>query len=85
MENLAKIFRQMLPIVIFVGLWEILARFQIFTAHNLFPPFSIVITETYTLFLKGMMTDSLLSTLFRVLIGLFVGCFLGISIGTIMG
>lgn len=85
MRNFLKFIRQILPIIVFVSLWEILARSQIFAAHNLFPPFSIVIAETYVLFAKGMMADSLFSTLCRVLIGLAIGSLMGIAVGTAMG
>lgn len=77
--------RQILPILIFVALWEILARSAIFSEHSLFPPFSAVIAETYTLFAQGMMARSLFSTLCRVLIGLCIGCVCGMAVGTIMG
>lgn len=85
MENWLKLTRQILPVLVFVILWEALARFQVFSAHNLFPPFSVVIQETYVLFTKGMMTQSLFSTLCRVLIGLLIGGLLGVSVGTVMG
>jgi NitT/TauT family transport system permease protein len=73
------------PIVMFVALWEVAARYAIFSMEQLFPPFSVVLIELYGLFQNGLMTESLLSTLVRVLLGLCLGAFSGVAVGTAMG
>lgn len=76
---------KVLPVLLFVLLWELVARCGMFTSAKLFPAFSTVLAEVYVLFKNGLMAKSLLSTLGRVLIGLFTGSVLGILVGTVMG
>jgi len=85
----AKVWSQriwkIVPVLMFIALWEIIARCGIFSLAKLFPPFSAVITEVYVLFKNGLMAESLLSTLGRLLFGLCLGSISGIAVGTIMG
>jgi len=84
-EVRSQITWKIVPVLMFVALWEIVARCGIYPLAKLFPPFSAVITEVYVLFKNGLMGESLLSTLGRLLIGLCLGSISGIAVGTIMG
>jgi NitT/TauT family transport system permease protein len=72
----------LLPILIFLILWEVIARIN---STPMFPPFSDVIIQFYQLTVSGVLGDNFLSSLTRVLIGFGAGSVTGIIIGTIMG
>ena len=74
-----------LPIVVFFGVWEVVARFGLIPGHFFFPPFTVVIQEFYHLTADGVLVDNFLSSLIRVLIGFSTGSIAGILIGTLMG
>jgi len=74
-----------MPICLFVLAWEIAARSGILATAKLFPPFSSVLSETFALLKSGVMTQSLLGTLARVLAGLCLGAFSGIAAGIVLG
>jgi NitT/TauT family transport system permease protein len=75
----------LLPIVIMLVLWEIIARLELFPGQFYFPPFSTVVQEFYYLTINGVLGDNFFSSLGRVLIGFTVGSIAGILVGTIMG
>jgi NitT/TauT family transport system permease protein len=75
----------LLPIVIFLALWEIITRIDVLPGSFLLPPFSEVMAEFYHLTATGVLGENFLSSLSRVLIGFTVGSVAGIVIGTIMG
>jgi NitT/TauT family transport system permease protein len=75
----------LLPIVIMLVLWEIIARLELFPGQFYFPPFSTVVQEFYYLTINGVLGDNFLSSLGRVLIGFTAGSIAGILVGAIMG
>ncbi|MBW2039409.1 MAG: ABC transporter permease [Deltaproteobacteria bacterium] len=74
-----------LPVAIFLAIWEIVARLNLIPGQFFFPPFSAVIQEFYTLTTNGVLGDNFLASLVRVLIGFCAGSIAGITIGIIMG
>ena len=74
-----------LPVILFVVVWEIVGRFNLFPGQFFFPPFSAVVKEFYDLTANGILGKNFLSSLTRVLIGLFGGSIAGIFVGVIMG
>ncbi len=73
------------PVAIFLALWEIVARLDLIPGQFFFPPFSVVIQEFYYLTANGVLVDNFLSSLVRVLIGFCTGSIAGIAMGTVMG
>ena len=86
-----KIFRKLIPgwgivpVIIFLILWEIIARINLISGHFPFPPFSIVDAEFYYLSANGVLGNNFLSSFFRVLIGFSFGTIAGLCIGILMG
>jgi len=86
-----KIFRKLIPgwgivpVIIFLILWEIIARINLISGHFSFPPFSIVVAEFYYLSANGVLGNNFLSSFFRVLIGFSFGTIAGLFIGILMG
>ncbi len=75
----------LLPIAIFLALWEIVARLNLVPGHFFFPPFSTVVQEFYELTANGVLGENFLSSLVRVLIGFCAGSIAGIAVGMVMG
>lgn len=86
-----KIYRKLvapwglIPILVFLLLWEIIARVNLISSHFFFPPFSMVVTEFYYLTLSGVLGKNFISSFSRVLIGFSFGSIAGLMIGIIMG
>lgn len=86
-----KILRQLrpgwgiLPVVIFLALWEIVARVNAVSGNLLLPPFSEVVVEFYQLSASGVLGQNFLSSLIRVLVGFCAGSLAGIAVGILMG
>ena len=74
-----------LPVVIFLAIWEVVARLNLVPGQFFFPPFSMVMQEFYYLIANGVLGDNFLSSLVRVLIGFCAGSIAGIAVGIIMG
>src|SRR5665648_734880 len=74
-----------LPVAIFLGIWEIVARLNLFPGHFFFPPFSAVVTEFWYLTVSGVLGRNFLSSLIRVLIGFSAGSIAGLFMGIMMG
>ena len=74
-----------LPIAVFLALWEIVARLNLIPGQFFFPPFSTVVQEFYYLSANGVLGENFLSSLVRVLIGFCAGSIAGIVVGTVMG
>jgi len=74
-----------LPIAIFLAIWEIVARLNLASGQFSFPPFSLVVQQFYHLSANGVLGENFLSSLVRVLIGFCAGSIAGITIGTVMG
>jgi len=74
-----------LPVAIFLAIWEIVTRLSLVPGRFAFPPFSVVVQEFYYLTANGVLGENLLSSLVRVLIGFCAGSIAGITVGTIMG
>jgi NitT/TauT family transport system permease protein len=75
----------LLPIVILLAIWELVARLNLVPGQFFFPPFSVVVQEFYYLTVNGVLGENFLSSLIRVLIGFTAGSIAGILVGTIMG
>ena len=73
-----------LPVIVFLAIWEIVARSNLIPGQ-FFPPFSTVVQEFYYLSANGVLGENFVSSLIRVLIGLIVGSLAGIIMGLIMG
>jgi NitT/TauT family transport system permease protein len=83
-----KIFKfkwEIIPIFIFLGIWETFARLDLIPGQFFFPPFSAVITEFWFLTVSGVLGRNFLSSLTRVLIGFSAGSIVGLFIGIMMG
>jgi ABC-type nitrate/sulfonate/bicarbonate transport system permease component len=76
---------EVLPVVVFLAVWEILARLNLVPGQFFFPPFSVVIRELYHLVVNGVLIEHFLSSLIRVVIGFLTGSVAGIALGVIMG
>jgi len=75
----------MLPIIVFLGGWELVVRFGLIPGNLLLPPFTTVFQEFYRLIANGVLVDNFLRSLVRVLIGFSTGSFAGILMGIMMG
>jgi NitT/TauT family transport system permease protein len=73
------------PVLIFLALWEIIARLNLSPGQFSFPPFSAVMVEFYNLAANGVLGDNFLASLSRVLIGFCAGSIAGLVVGTAMG
>ena len=87
MKGLTKIRPrwELLPIALFVTLWEAMGRFDLMPGQFFFPPFSSVMVEFYHLVANGVLVDNFLSSLIRVLLGFITGSLVGVSLGIMMG
>jgi NitT/TauT family transport system permease protein len=74
-----------LPVVVFIAVWEIVGRFDLFPGQFFFPPFSAVVKEFYHLTVNGVLGKNFTSSLVRVVIGLCSGSIAGIFVGVVMG
>jgi NitT/TauT family transport system permease protein len=75
----------MVPILVFLALWEIIARLNLTPGGFDFPPFSAVMMEFYNLAANGVLGENFLASLSRVLIGFCAGSIAGLVVGTAMG
>jgi len=73
------------PVVVFLVVWEVVARLDLVPGRLLFPPVSTVLQEFYQLTVSGVLVDSFLSSLVRVLIGFCAGSVAGLAVGALMG
>ncbi len=74
-----------LPVAIFLAIWEVVARLNLAPGRFYFPPFSTVVAEFYSLTVSGVLVENFLSSLTRVIIGFCAGSVAGIAVGIIMG
>ena len=74
-----------LPVAIFLAIWEMVARLDLIPGHFFFPSFSTVMQEFYRLVANGVLPSNFLSSLVRVLIGFCAGSLAGLLVGTLMG
>lgn len=73
------------PIIIFLILWEIVARIYLMSGNFFLPPFTVVIAEFYNLTVNGVLGNNFISSLSRVLIGFSFGTIAGIIVGVLTG
>jgi NitT/TauT family transport system permease protein len=73
------------PVAIFLAIWEIVARLNLFSGQFFFPPFSTVVLQFYYLTANGVLGQNFLSSLIRVLIGFVGGSIAGMAVGILMG
>lgn len=74
-----------LPVVIFLSLWEGASRLNLMPGQLFLPPFSQVMREFYHLIAGGVLVENFLSSLVRVVVGFCAGSIVGIIIGVLMG
>ena len=74
-----------LPVAIFLAIWELVARLNLIPGQFFFPPFSVVMQEFYYLTASGVLGRNFLSSLTRVLIGFCAGSIVGLVVGIVMG
>lgn len=70
------------PIIVFVVFWEVVGQIS---DTPLLPPFSKVVLEGYNLSKSGLITENLIYSFIRVIMGYTIGAFLGIIVGILMG
>ena len=75
----------MLPVLVFLVLWEVMARLSAVPGQIFFPAFSEVIGEFFSLIVSGVLAESFFRSLVRVLIGFFAGSACGLLVGILMG
>ncbi len=75
----------LLPVAVFLAIWELVARLNLTPGEFDFPPFSAVVVEFYYLATSGVLGDNFLSSLVRVLIGFCAGSIAGLAVGMMMG
>ncbi len=80
-----KAVHSLIPILVFLLIWEVVTRLELIPGHFFFPPFTVVIQEFYRLIANGVLIDNFLSSFFRVLIGLSAGSIAGITVGILLG
>ena len=74
-----------LPVIVFLGVWEGVSRSGFIPGHFFFPPFTLVIREFYHLTVSGILIENFLSSLTRVLAGFSTGSIAGLIMGVLMG
>ena len=75
----------LLPVAVFLAIWELVARLNLVPGEFSFPPFSTVVVEFYHLAANGVLGDNFFASLFRVLIGFCAGTIAGLAVGMMMG
>jgi len=73
-----------IPILIFLAIWEIISRLSI-VPQQLLPPFSQVVAEIFILVKSGVLLHHFSKSLIRVLAGFTAGSIAGLLCGLIMG
>jgi NitT/TauT family transport system permease protein len=84
-SGLSKWIWSIVPVMIFLAVWELTARLDVLPGNFTFPPFSRVISEFYTMTVNGALVDDFLNSLRRVIIGSVTGSAAGIVTGVLMG
>lgn len=85
MRKRFKPFWGVVPILLFLSLWEVVVRLGLVPGRLFFPPFSSVLEEFYSLVVEGPLLRDFLSSLFRVLVGFSAGSIAGLLMGVLMG
>ena len=75
----------LIPVLVFLLIWEMAARLELIPGHFFFPPFTAVVQEFYHLTSNGVLPANFLRSLTRVLIGFTTGSIAGLLIGILMG
>lgn len=75
----------LIPVFIFLLIWEMAARLELIPGHFFFPPFTAVVQEFYHLTSNGVLPANFLRSLVRVLIGFITGSIAGLLMGILMG
>ncbi|MDD3580726.1 MAG: ABC transporter permease [Desulfobacca sp.] len=74
-----------IPVFVFLLIWELATRLELIPGHFFFPPFTKVLQEFYHLTATGVLPENFLRSLVRVLIGFSTGSIAGLFIGILMG
>ncbi|MDR1577740.1 MAG: ABC transporter permease [Deltaproteobacteria bacterium] len=79
-----KFVRKHAAILVFLGLWEALSRFQIIDPL-FFPPFSHVLETIFHLFKIGVLTPQITASLQRAIPGFLLALVVGAPLGLLLG
>lgn len=85
--NYYQILQNVLPVVIFFILWEVLGRLnQEFQWLNplFLPPPTLIVMDGWALAKTGLVTSSIISSTLRILVGFTLGCGIAVVMGIIM-
>ncbi|MFA6809421.1 MAG: ABC transporter permease [Eubacteriales bacterium] len=83
LKKLFNSFTGLIPIFVFIAVWEIVAKIA---DNQLYPPFSDVVREFYNLlFVNGILWTNFLASFTRVIIGLVSGSTIGLLTGIALG
>ncbi|MBN2397861.1 MAG: ABC transporter permease [Deltaproteobacteria bacterium] len=80
-----RFFSGLVPVLVLVVLWEAVARLHLAPGTLLFPPFTEVVGEFFSLASSGVLGKNFVPSLVRVLIGFTAGSIGGFIVGTLMG
>lgn len=72
------------PMVLFLLLWEIIARMELIHP-TLFPPVTKAFRTIYSLTLSGVLVTDVISSLRRLIVSVILGVFLGTTLGLAAG
>lgn len=84
-SKLIKSILGFLPVIIFLILWELIAKKNLMSGNFFIPPFTEVVTEFYNLTINGILGKNFIKSLSRVLIGFSCGTSVGLITGILMG
>lgn len=85
MGTRSKLAYSLLPVLLFLGLWETAARLAILPGHILVPSFTEVVEEFFLLLQSGLLLRDFGRSLLRVMIGFVSGALFGLLAGIFMG
>jgi NitT/TauT family transport system permease protein len=82
---LLKIFRNTAAVIVFLSLWEIAARLELFVNPLFLPPFSKVISTLFKVIVSGELSKHVVISLRRALIGYVLGVSFSVPMGLLIG
>ena len=74
-----------IPVTLFLVVWELVAQLNVVPGQLYFPAFSDVIRELVLLVANGVLAEHFFRSLVRVLIGFSTGSLVGLTIGVLIG
>jgi len=83
-DRLSTFLLGALGVVLFIGLWELISRFEIVNS-TYFPPFTVVVVALVELLGTPAFWSALSSTMFSWVIGLVISLVAGVVLGVVIG